>query len=233
MGTQSTISMFRFAIAAALFASASAFTPSAVSPSTQTAVTRSGPTAAHSADITMSVESELGVLPPVGYFDPLGFGKDENRFARRRAVEIKHGRVSMLATVGYIFPEVIGRFGGELSPSLGISFRDVPNGLGAITAVPIAGWAQIIGFVGLLELEGFKQYPEKAPGDVAGDFFDWKRYDDPAVKADKLTKELQNGRLAMLGIMGMMVQEALTGQNTIEQLASGHISPFGDGQGYF
>ncbi len=47
------------------------------------------------------------------------------------------------------------------------------------------------------------------------------------------TKELKNGRLAMLGIAGMAYQTYLTGQGTIEQLASGHISPFGDGQGIF
>lgn len=30
-----------------------------------------------------------------------------------------------------------------------------------------------------------------------------------------------------------MVQEKLTGQTAIEQLTSGHLSPFGDGQGAF
>jgi hypothetical protein len=47
------------------------------------------------------------------------------------------------------------------------------------------------------------------------------------------TKELKNGRLAMLGIAGMAYQTYLTGQGTLEQLSSGHISPFGDGQGIF
>jgi len=37
----------------------------------------------------------------------------------------------------------------------------------------------------------------------------------------------------MLSIAGMSYQTYLTGQGTIEQLASGHISPFGDGQGIF
>ena len=37
----------------------------------------------------------------------------------------------------------------------------------------------------------------------------------------------------MLSIAGMAYQAALTGQGTLEQIASGHISPFGDGQGVF
>ena len=43
---------------------------------------------------------ELGVQDPIGFWDPLGLsaGKDEATFKRRRAVEIKHGRiVSVLA----------------------------------------------------------------------------------------------------------------------------------------
>ena len=43
-------------------------------------------------------ESELGVQAPVGFWDPLGFtaGGDAASFRRRRYVELKHGRVSML-----------------------------------------------------------------------------------------------------------------------------------------
>ena len=38
---------------------------------------------------------ELGVQDPIGFWDPLGLsaGKDEATFKRRRAVEIKHGRI--------------------------------------------------------------------------------------------------------------------------------------------
>merc|ERR1719330_897303 len=51
-------------------------------------------------------ESELGVQAPVGFWDPLGFTKDGSveAFNRRRATEIKHGRVAMLATMGYMTP---------------------------------------------------------------------------------------------------------------------------------
>merc|ERR1712039_472052 len=55
-------------------------------------------------------ENELGVQPPAGFWDPAGFTADGNAedFSRRRATDIKHGRISMLAAMGYITPELIG-----------------------------------------------------------------------------------------------------------------------------
>merc|ERR1712141_710508 len=94
-------------------------------------------------------ESELGVQAPVGFFDPLGLASDGDvdTFKRRRETELKHGRISMLAAMGYITPEVAGKFPGMLSPTQGISFQDVPNGLKALSVVPAAGWIQILLFM--------------------------------------------------------------------------------------
>ena len=79
------------------------------------------------------------------FWDPAGFTKDGNadNFARRRQTELKHGRIAMLATMGYITPE-FSKWPGYLSPTLGIKFADVPNGLAAISKVPISGWTQIL-----------------------------------------------------------------------------------------
>merc|ERR1712057_2233 len=82
-------------------------------------------------------ESELGVQPPVGFWDPLGLAAagDADDFKRRRGVELKHGRVSMLACIGYIVPEYF-KWPGFVSPSQAIRFTDIPNGLGAFSKIP-------------------------------------------------------------------------------------------------
>merc|ERR1719367_166249 len=98
-------------------------------------------------------ENELGVQAPVGFWDPAGLAKDGNAdaFRRRRETEIKHGRISMIACIGYITPEFF-KWPGYLSPSLGIKFGEVPNGLGALSKVPAAGLGQFAAFIAFLEL---------------------------------------------------------------------------------
>merc|ERR1719210_249880 len=130
-------------------------------------------------------ENELGVQDPVGFWDPAGFTSDGNmeNFQRRCQTELKHGRVSMLATMGYITPEITGKLPGYLSPSMGIKYADIPNGLGAISKVAAAGDF------------GFKVLTSS----------------DPAEKQKRLSAELANGRLAMMAIIGMFYQDGLTG----------------------
>merc|ERR1712203_687630 len=107
-----------------------------------------GDWANYTASPLRAFESELGVQPPVGFWDPVGFTKDGDAaaFKRRRATEIKHGRVSMLATMGYITPEIAGKWPGYISPSSELRFEDIPNGLAAISKVPGPGWPQIVAY---------------------------------------------------------------------------------------
>merc|ERR1719411_988546 len=156
-------------------------------------------------------ESELGVQAPVGFWDPVGFTKDgdEASFKRRRSVEIKNGRICMLATMGYITPEITGKLPGYLSPSTGLKFEDIPNGLGAVSKVPAAGWLQIIAYFGFCEFSGgFEDYKTGTPGDYG---FKVLTSDDPEEKTKKLSAEIANGRLAMMAIIGMFFQDGLTG----------------------
>jgi len=166
-------------------------------------------------------ESELGVQAPVGFWDPLGFSRDgdADTFKRRRASEIKHGRISMLACMGYITPQLGIKVPGELAP--GISIDAIPNGLKAIGIVPVGGWLQILAYCAYVEFQGMKSNGVMGTAGTPGDF-GWKvlTSKDPATRTRKLNAELANGRLAMMAIIGMFFQDGLTG------------SPWGDWSQY-
>lgn len=165
-----------------------------------------------SASLKMSFDGELGVLPPTGFFDPLGLSKDisAETFADYRAAELKHGRVAQLAVIGYIVPEIF-KFPGEIAP--GITFESIPNGIAAIEAVPSLGWAQIIGLVGLVDFRGVL---------ILGDTEGKGKTAEQLAKA-KL-QELQHGRLAMIAILELLrhdSQQLIGGQYAGDHLITG------------
>lgn len=168
-----------------------------------------GDWANYTASPLRAFENELGVQPPVGFWDPVGFTVDGDveNFMRRRETELKHGRISMLATMGYITPEITGKFPGYLSPSQDLAFNDIPNGLAAVSKVPAAGWAQIVAYGAYCEISGINNRGE-APGDFG---FKVLTSADPEIKKKKLQAEIANGRLAMMAIIGMFFQDGLTG----------------------
>ena len=93
---------------------------------------------------------------------------------------------------------------GFLSPSAGLKFADIPNGLAAVSKVPVAGWAQIAAYFGFVEFSGgFDDYKTGTPGDYG---FKVLTSSDPEEKTKKLSAELANGRLAMMAIIGLFFQ---------------------------
>ena len=163
------------------------------------------------ASATMFSEGDLGVLPPLGVFDPLGL--IETRDMRRYEImEIKHGRAAMLGFLHVIAIEAGVRVPGYLSTSQNLKFSDVPAGcFASLEAVPTAGWLQIMVLTCMQEAgTGFASKPQTddaEAGDIALD--SWVRYDDPEVKSFKLNAERQNGRAAMLGVTGCLIHELL------------------------
>merc|ERR1719356_1527137 len=178
----------KLAALATLASSAAAFAPA-----------RTGPASTS----LRAFEQELGVQPPVGFFDPLGLldGADQAKFDRLRYVEIKHGRISMLAFLGNLWTRAGFHLVGPMNYA-GDTFDQYPNGLAAMVgpdAISKLAVAQIFFFCGALELWVMKDYGE---GEFVGDFrngfidFGWDTFTDEQ-KAFKRGVELNNGRAAM------------------------------------
>jgi hypothetical protein len=184
------------------------------------------PIANRASSTALNVEEiDLGVTKPLGLWDPLNYLETQpEKFERRRAVERKHGRIAMAAVLGNIIHNNHIVFDGYLSPSQNVKFSDIPTGIYGLFSIPVEGLAQILIFIGLLELAWLpaSQYD----GNYGVGFFGIK-IKDPEERERKLNAELNNGRLAMLGIMGGMVGEVVTGQTMYEQYSSGNISAFG------
>jgi len=177
----------------------------------------------------MTFEEEIGVVAPLGFYDPLGLldNADEERFERLRYVELKHGRICMLAVLGHIVTAAGIRLPGEIS--FGLPFADVPAGLKALEVVPAAGLAQIVAFVGFLEL--FVMKDVTGEGDFPGDFrngyidFGWDNFDDET-KEQKRNIELNQGRAAQMGILALMVHEKLDNNPYMINSLLGYPVPF-------
>ena len=103
-----------------------------------------GTAAPRSGSAQMFSEGDIGVLPPLGVYDPLGL--IETRDMRRYEImEIKHGRAAMLGFLHIIAIEAGIRVPGYLSVSQDLKFSDVPAGcFASLEAVPTAGWLQIM-----------------------------------------------------------------------------------------
>jgi len=189
----------KLTILATLLTSAAAFAPSKV---------------AQTSSALNAFESELGVQQPLGFYDPLGMldNASQDQFDRLRYVEIKHGRVAQLAFLG----NVITRAGIHLPGNIdmdGTAFDSIPNGWAAIDAIPEKGLLQMLFFVGWLELLVMKDI---TGGEFIGDFrnqyidFGWDTFSEES-KLQKRAIELNNGRAAMFGILGLMMHEQLGG----------------------
>ncbi|CAK8995637.1 unnamed protein product [Durusdinium trenchii] len=168
---------------------------------------------------------ELGACPPLGYWDPFGMMafQDEEKFRRNRELELKHGRICMVATIGMIVPDLFGRFGGDLSPSMGLTlgrqkekrkFSDIPCTIEAIYKVPAAGWLQVFALAGAIEAKNLA-----FPTNYGYPPF-WGQIDklEPEEKQKKLLAEINNGRLAMVAMAAIVAQNGATGQSLVEQM---------------
>merc|ERR1719215_1090771 len=199
--------MMKIAITTLLAGSAAAFAP-AFAPRSSTSLN--------------AFESELGAQEPLGFYDPLGLVDDADQatFDRLRYVELKHGRISMLAFVGNLVTRAGIHLPGNIDLN-GDSFDSFPDGTAALfgeDAIPTGGLIQLIALIGALELGVMKDVTGE--GEFAGDFrngaldFGWDTF-GPETKLRKRAIELNNGRAAMMGILGLMMHEQIDGNPVV------------------
>ena len=155
-------------------------------------------------------ETLPGVSKPLGFFDPLNLakGKTEIEFKKWQENEIKHSRVAMLATVGLLvqkqFHPVIS---GEIGESI-YHWQIIANKYPSLTAAIIfiiasfelysipKSW-QMTSVNGIADLN-----EDYTPGNLLFNFIK----DEEKLK-DLQTKEINNGRLAMIASIIIILQQ--------------------------
>merc|ERR1711977_717679 len=86
-----------------------------------------------------------GVLPPLNWFDPAGFSTDvdKDRLLFFREAEIKHGRICMSASLGFLVAERFHPlYGGDI---------DVPSVFAATDARLESFWVALVLLAGGVE----------------------------------------------------------------------------------
>ena len=167
------------------------------------------------------VNGLIGACAPLGYFDPFGLSKDATpeTMKKWREAELKHGRVAMAAFVGFLvnyqgitFPADL-TMSGEKFSSLGTG-----NPLLAWDNISDKGKWSILGFIGLLEVLGEAEKPHYMRGGKSGThdlvWYFGSKYLSGKTEEQKLrsrTAEINNGRLAMIGIMGFIAASTVPG----------------------
>lgn len=190
-------------IASLLVGSAAAFAPASQTKAVNTVA-------------QMSLEDIGGATAPAKNFDPLrlsNLGGDDT-LAWFRAAELKHSRVAMLATTGYLVQATGFHFPGMLSDNVSFESLSTMNPFDAWEAVPDAGKAQIIGTIFCAELYTESKgvhYTKGGPlPEVVFPKFNFDNI-DADVLATKRCRELNNGRLAMIAIMSFIAANNIEG----------------------
>jgi len=154
-------------------------------------------------------------------FDPLGLSTVDDvgvDLYWLREAEIKHCRLAMLATAGFLWVELFG-------PAPGCEAATAKNQIDAFWQL----WnshPQYIAFglimIGIIEMisgiatTSGRESGERAPGDFGFDPLNFGK--DPAKLKDLQLKEIKNGRLAMWAAAGMILQGCTTGESALENI---------------
>lgn len=166
-----------------------------------------------------------GSSAPFGFFDPAGLAIDvsEDQYKLFQEAEIKHGRVAMIAFLGIVFGESFGfLFGDYITGPAIYQFQQ------ADALIPDF-WVTVLWLIAVAEgqtiVSGWQKLEETmkeplgfaklsktyTPGELGFDPFKLSPKNAKDFATMK-TKEINNGRLAMIAVVGIVVQELLTNE---------------------
>jgi len=222
--------MMKIAALASVLTSVTAFAPQSTTGRTSTAV---------NAGLNGWVPDENefawglpGSIAPIENFDPLGLadGTPLGTMLQWREAEVQHGRVAMLAVLGMLIVEepieyhpLFEAYNKDIGPAI----RHLDE-VDAVSPFFLVGLVILIGSLeynralqAFAKPEGefsFQQLNEDHyPGDIGFDPLGLKP-EEPGAFSEIATKELQNGRLAMLGAAGIIAQELTNGEEIFVNL---------------
>lgn len=174
----------------------------------------------------------LGVTPPLGLWDPLGLWKDEDKDTqtRFRKAEIKHARLAMLASVGVLGQEALLpghppalsallKMGEEHSAATA-AMTSAMSSLSPLLPIAVAFLPGVIYEV-YFNLVKAGREERSVLGQKEEALTRILRQESPDFEEERETKrqevalgnkELNNGRLAMMAVVGMLAQELVTGR---------------------
>lgn len=170
-------------------------------------------------------------------FDPLGLAAaSPDRLVFMREAEVKHSRLAMLATAGWVASELAGdrlaAWAQTAAPLLRYGDR-VPSvlngGLGHSLEPFFPAFAAVVALAAVVEtVQGYGRradpegYAARSIGDLGFDPLGMygARGDTPEGRRAMEGAELKHGRLAMLAITAFALQEAFTGVGVVTQVLS-------------
>jgi hypothetical protein len=168
--------------------------------------------------LTLELAGDVG-------FDPLNFATNQESLYEYREAEIKHGRLAMLASAGWVFSELydesIASYVG-MEPILNSNDRVPSLFNGGMDKVNPLWWGFCLGFTAAIDLYGVQRARAEIDGYKPGDLgFDplnlYPGDEDPEGRKRMELAEIKHCRLAMIAITAFSVQEFVTKVGIVDE----------------